>query len=414
MQLDYKNRELCALCQTDKIERVINFGKTPLANSYLLKKNQTSEIYPLTLSLCKSCGHLQLNEIVSPKKMFSNYFYVSGTSKVLINHFKDYASKIISKFKLDKKDKVLDIACNDGTFLKQFIDKGYTNVIGVEPAKNLRKINKKIGVDINTTFFNFSTSKRIKKKYDNIRVITANNVCAHIPSINNFVKGIKNILNQKSIFIFEVSYLGDVYKKMTFDTMYHEHVSYHALKPLIKFFQKNNLEIFDFDLVEAQGGSIRVYVSKKGSQLVKKKKIYNQIQKEKKMNLFKIKTFLKYHNRIKQKKIELSKILTRIKKNKEKIVGFGAPAKLTTFSYVFGIKKSIVEFIIDDNSLKQNTFSPGKKIPIKNYEYLKENKWNVIVIFAWNFSESIIKRLKRDFKNKKIIVPFPNPKIIKI
>ena len=196
--------------------------------------------------------------------------------------------------------------------------------------------------------------------------------------------------------------------------MYHEHVSYHALKPLIKFFQKYNLEIFDFDLVEAQGGSIRVYVSKKGSQLVKKKKIYNQIQKEKKMNLFKIKTFLKYHNRIKQKKIELSKILTRIKKNKEKIVGFGAPAKLTTFSYVFGIKKSIVEFIIDDNSLKQNTFSPGKKkFQLKIMNTLKRIN-GMLLLFSLGIFQSIIKRLKRDFKNKKIIVPFPNPKIIKI
>ena len=414
MSLDYKKREVCALCLSNDIKKVINFGKTPLANSYLLKENEKSEIYPLTLSLCRNCGHLQLNEIVNPQKMFSNYFYVSGTSKVLINHFKDYASKIIDKFKLNKKDKILDIACNDGTFLQQFINKGYTNVVGVEPAKNLRKINKKIGIYINTTFFDFLTSKKLKKKYNNIKIITANNVCAHIPSINNFVKGIENILNEKSIFIFEVSYLGDVYRKMTFDTMYHEHVSYHSLKPLIKFFQKYNLEIFDFDLVEAQGGSIRVYVSKKGSQLIRKKKIYNQIQKEKNNNLFKIETFLKYHNRIKQKKIELSKILSDMKKNKEKIVGFGAPAKLTTFSYVFGIKKSIVEFIIDDNSLKQNTFSPGKKIPIRNYEYLKRKKWNVIVIFAWNFSKSIIKRLKKDFKNKKIIVPFPNPKIIKI
>ena len=190
MSLDYKKREVCALCLSNDIKKVINFGKTPLANSYLIKENEKSEIYPLTLSLCRNCGHLQLNEIVNPQKMFSNYFYVSGTSKVLINHFKDYASKIIDKFKLNKKDKILDIACNDGTFLQQFINKGYTNVIGVEPAKNLRKINKKIGIDINTTFFDFPTSKKLKKKYNNIKIITANNVCAHIPSINNFVKGI--------------------------------------------------------------------------------------------------------------------------------------------------------------------------------------------------------------------------------
>ena len=154
MYKDFKKRKNCALCESSKIDKVINFGKTPLANSYLKNKEYKSKIYPLTLSLCKVCGHLQLNEIVDPKKMFENYSYVSGTSQVLINHFKDYSSKLINKFKLRKKDRILDIACNDGTFLKEFIKSGFLNVIGVEPAKNLRILNKKIGIDINTIFFN--------------------------------------------------------------------------------------------------------------------------------------------------------------------------------------------------------------------------------------------------------------------
>lgn len=412
--MHFKKRKHCALCESINIEKVINFGKTPLANSYLLKKNQISKFYPLTLSLCNVCGHLQLNEIINPRRLFDNYFYVSGTSKVLVNHFEKYAIKLINKFKLQKKHKILDIACNDGTFLKQFINKGYKNVIGVEPAQNLKTINKKIGIDINTTFFDFAASKKLKKKYKKIKIITANNVCAHIPSINSFIKGIENIMHEESIFIFEVSYLLDVYKKMTFDTIYHEHISYHSLKPLIKFFHKYNLEIFDFDLVKAQGGSIRIYVAKKGYQIIKKKKISIQIKKEEKMNLFKKNTFLKYHNKIKSVKIKLLKILKTFIKEKRKIVGFGAPAKLTTFSFVFKLNKNIIKFIIDDASLKQNTFSPGKKIPIKDFEFLKKNKWDVIVIFAWNFSESIIKKIKKNFNNKKIIIPFPSPKVIKI
>ena len=411
---DYYNRKKCALCQSQNIENVINFGKTPLANSYLKKINQKSKVYPLSLSLCKECGHLQLNQIVNPKIMFENYSYVSGTSKVLISHFEKYAQKLINKFKLKKKDKILDIACNDGTFLKQFIDKGYKKVIGIEPARNLRKINKEIGIDINSYFFNLTTSDKLKKKYKPIKIITANNVCAHIPSIDNFIRGVANILDSQSIFVFEVSYLLDVYNKMTFDTMYHEHVSYHSLKPLIFFFNKYDLEIFDFDLIKAQGGSIRIYVSKKEIMKIKKQKIDNQIKKENNSKLFNKLTFLNYFKKLIIIKKKLKKILYKILKNKQKIVGFGAPAKLTTFSYFFEIDKNIVSFIIDDNPLKQNTFSPGKKIPIKSYKYLKNNDWDAIIIFAWNFSDSIIKKLKQDFKNKKIIVPFPIPKIINI
>ncbi len=414
MNKNFKKRKSCALCVSTQIDKVIDFGKTPLANSYLKNNKYKSKTYPLTLSLCSVCGHLQLNEIVNPKKMFVNYSYVSGTSKVLIKHFKDYSSKLINKFKLKKKEKILDIACNDGTFLKEFIKKGFSKTIGVEPAKNLKILNKKIGIDINTVFFDFHTSFKLKKKYRSFKIITANNVCAHIPSINSFVKGVKNLMNDKSIFIFEVSYLVDVYKKMTFDTMYHEHVSYHSLKPLIRFFKKYELEIFDFDLVEAQGGSIRVYVSKKGCRTIKSRKIFKQIEQEEKIKIFKKDTFIKYHDKIKGQKTKLSIILKNLKKNKKKIVGFGAPAKLTTFSYVFGINNKIINYIIDDNPLKQRTFSPGKKIPIHNYEYLKKNEWDVILIFAWNFSDSILKKIKKDFQNKKIIIPFPKPQIINI
>ena len=413
MKTDFIKRKKCTLCNSVNIKNVFDFGKTPLANSYL-KKKQKNKFFPLSLSLCKACGHLQLNEIVNPKIMFENYSYVSGTSKILIKHFEDYSKKLINSFKPKNNDKILDIACNDGTFLKQFINQGYENVIGIEPAKNLKNINKKNGIDINTIFFNFIESKKLKKKYNSFKIITANNVCAHIPSMNSFTQGISNILDKESIFVFEVSYLLDVYKKMTFDTMYHEHISYHSLKPLIKFFKKYDLEIFNFDLVEAQGGSIRIYVAKKNCQKVNIKKISKQIKKEEKLKLFETKSFLAYFKKLQIVKYKLNKILDTLKRNEETIVGFGAPAKLTTFSYFFEIDRSKVDFIIDDNPLKQRKYSPGKKIPIMNYKFLQKNKWDVIIVFAWNFSESIIKRLKKDFSNKKIIIPFPEPRIIKI
>ena len=190
-------------------------------------------------------------------------------------------------------------------------------------------------------------------------------------------------------------------------------MSYHAIRPLIKFAKKNNLQVFDFDLVKAQGGSIRVYVSHLGRKKVNNIKIKSQIVLENNKGLFSERLYDNYMKRINNQKNILSKILKSLKKQKKKIVGFGAPAKLTTFSYKFNINNKIVPFVVDDNYLKQNRYSPGKNIKIISYKNLKTKRFDAIIIFAWNFAQSIITRINKDFKDKLIIVPFPKVKIIK-
>ena len=408
----YKIKKVCTLCKSDNLKVALNFGKTPLANAYPDRKKKEF-LAPLTVVLCKNCGHLQLRELVNPSTMFSNYLYVSGTSNVLRQHFADYAQKMIKKFDLKKKDLILDIACNDGTFLENFTKKNFTNVVGIEPAKNLRNLNKKKKIKINTFFFNYKNSFLLNRKYQKFKLVTANNVCAHVPDVDNFFKGIKNILDTNGVFVFEVSYLLDVINKLTFDTIYHEHMSYHSIKPLIEFARKNNLQVFDFDLIKAQGGSIRVYVSHLGSKKINEKKIKKQISLENKKGLFSESLYNRYMKRINNQKNILLEILDNFKRQKKNIIGFGAPAKLTTFSYKFNINNKMVPFVVDDNHLKQNRYSPGKHIKIISYEKLKMKKFDAIIIFAWNFSESIVARIKKDFKNKKIIIPFPKVRIIK-
>ena len=413
--MDHSFRSNCVLCDSKKLKVVLNFKKTPLANSYQKSPNKKNKLYNLSTVLCGTCGHLQLKELIKPEIMFRDYLYVSGTSKVLISHFKNYANKIIKKFNLKKKDKILDIACNDGTFLENFIKKKFQNVVGVEPALNLKKINIKKKIKINSFFFGYKKSFILKKKYKSFKLITANNVCAHVPNLKDFFKGIKNILSKDGHMIFEVSYLYDVIKKLSFDTIYHEHMSYHSVKPLISFFHSLNLELIDCEKVKAQGGSIRVYISHRNSFKVKKKKILSLIKNEKKLGLFNTTIYKKYYSRINYQKNKLNKILHEFKKKNLKIYGFGAPAKLTTFSYVFELKKKLFEAIVDDNELKQNLYTPGKKIPIISYKKLVKKNFDIILIFAWNFSSSIISRLRKDFKNsqKKLIVPFPKVKVIK-
>jgi SAM-dependent methyltransferase len=323
--------------------------------------------------------------------------------------------KILKKKKLSRKnDKILDIACNDGTFLQFFKKKGFSKVVGVEPAKNLRHLNKKKKIDINTIFFNYKNSFKLKKKYKSFKIITANNVFAHVPDLKDFALGVKNLLSEDGLFIFEVSYLKDVIKKLTFDTIYHEHMSYHALFPLINFFKSIDLKILDFDLVEAQGGSIRVYVGHK-NQKENYKKIQKQISLEKNMGLFKKNNYFQFYKKIQIQRRRIKKIMKNHILNKNKIlIGYGAPAKVTTFCYAFDLSQKDIRAIVDDNSLKQGKLTPGKNIKIINFKELYKIKFNYIIILAWNFAKPIINKLKNSFKHKKfkIIVPFSDIKII--
>jgi len=403
----------CVLCSSQNIESAIDFGTTPLANSYPLKKSSKEKYFNLSCVICNDCGHLQLKELINPKLMFDNYLYVSGTSKVLVDHFKSYTNKVIKKIRLNKKSSILDIACNDGTFLNFFVKKNFAKVVGVDPAKNLRRYNKEKGIDINVGYFSSNYSKKLKKKYGKFDLITANNVFAHSPNLQDFTQGVKNLLSKEGVFVLEVSYLGTVLKKKTFDTIYHEHMSYHSLTPLLSFFKRFKLEIFDFELIKAQGGSIRVYISHKKSKKLSTNKINNQIKKEKSQHLFEKKTYIKFYNKILNQKKKLRKILNNIKALNHNIIGYGAPAKLTTLSHVLDFNKNDFNIVIDDNKLKQNRYIPGKKMLIKNSNYLNQLKKSYIIILAWNFSESIIQKCKKINKKFKFILPFPNPRIFR-
>ena len=262
----------CRLCSSKKLNTVLNLGKTPLANSYSaaavsikLKK------YPLKINLCNKCGHLQLSHSIKPEKMFRNYLYKTNTSKKNFLHFKNYASEVKKKIR-KKHGKILDIASNDGTFLSFFNKKKYFR-LGIDPAKNLQKISQDKGIKQLDKFFTEETSEEIKKKFGKFDLITANHVCAHVQNLDDFFKGVKNILNNNGLFVFEVSYRGSVLQKNTFDTIYHEHLDYHALYPISKFLKKFKFKLLDFKITEAQGGSLRVYVSNnvKGIKIKKSK-----------------------------------------------------------------------------------------------------------------------------------------------
>ena len=405
--------DICRLCKSKNLIKVFDLGTTPLANSYCSKiKSLKLKKYPLALNLCKNCGHLQLSISVEPKKMFQNYLYKTNTSKKNYDHFKKYYLKVSKLFKT-KNIKVLDIASNDGTFLNFFNSKKCLKV-GIDPAKNLQTFAKRKGINQICDFFTYKNSFYLKKKFTSFDLITANHVCAHVANLEDFFRGVSNIIQEKGYFIFEVSYRGSVIKKNTFDTIYHEHHDYHALRPLKKFVTKFGFKIVDFDILEAQGGSIRLYCTKNKNAKLNTVKIKKQINYEtNKIKLFDIKTYKLFKGRVDKAKKEFKKIIENLMKRKLIIIGYGAAAKTTTFMNYFKINEKQIKYIYDDNELKQNLYMPGKNIKIINKKKMLSTKVNVLVILAWNYADFIIKK-NITFRKKggKFLIPFPKPKIV--
>jgi len=409
----YKIKKKCRLCDSIDLVRVINLCNSPLANNLALTKKDSlkSNFFPLNLMLCKKCKHMQLQHVINAKALYSNYLYMSGVSKEFKIHFKNYSKTAIKKINKNENVNILEIGSNDCTLLDFFNTKKYITV-GIEPAKNLWQKTKKRHKIINS-FYNAKTNKILKKKYSPFDLIFANNVFAHIDDLKSVFKLLVSIMHNNSIIIFEVSYLLDVIRKKLFDTIYHEHLDYHSITPLITFFSKLHLKIIDIQKVSMHGGSIRVFVTKKKSKrFINYKKISKLIEQEDKYKLKNISTFINFHNKIEDEKKNLLNFFQKIKDHR--IYGYGAPAKAVTLINFFNLNHKNISLIIDDSKLKQKKYIPGTKIKIYDSEILKIKPPKYIVILAWNVYKDILNKIKKYDEIKYAIIPLPKFKIIKL
>ena len=409
----YNKKLTCRLCKSSELISVLELVSTPPANAFVTKDKlsikQTK--YPLELFFCKNCNHVQITDIVDPTQLFENYVYVSGTSPVFVEHFKNYAKNIIETFKPPIENYILDIGSNDGTLLKFFKELGYS-VVGIDPAKEIANKASKEGIETINDFFNLESSKKIKEKYSKASLITANNVFAHCDDLSGITEAVSNLLIPNGLFVFEVSYLVDVYQKTLFDTIYHEHLSYHSVTPLVKFFQDRKMTLIDVLKVNTHGGSIRCVV--RNSENVKvKDSVNNFIKLEKSLLFDNCETFINFSNKIDDRKNELNDLLVKLKLNDKTIAGFGAPAKATTLMYEFGLNSDILDFIVDDSPLKQGLYTPGLHIPVLSSSYIEIFKPDYLLILAWNFAGSIVKNNKKFHESGgKFIIPLPKLEVI--
>jgi len=256
----------CYICSSTKLKLVLDFGKHPPPLNLVTDeqiKNKNEKLFPLELFFCESCGLCQLGQAVDPNEMFKDYTYTSGVSAAFKNHLYSLAELIVNKFKLTGEDLVIDIASNDGTLLKAFSSYG-VKVLGVEPS-NVAKIAISDGINTVNDFFDESVAKKILEHYGQAKIITATNVLAHVDKLDSFLKGTKLLLkDDDGVFVSESQYLFDIFKKLEYDTIYHEHLRYYGLKQLKKLFSRYEMDVIHAERVSSHGGSIRVFACKKG------------------------------------------------------------------------------------------------------------------------------------------------------
>ena len=414
-QGDFYRKENCRLCGSLSLEKSLVLTPTPPGNNFLKKIEEGEEEreYPLELYFCTQCFHIQLGHVVDPSFLFqNNYSYVSSTSSVFVQHLKDYSEYVIDKFGIGKDSLIVDIGSNDGTCLS-FFKKNGMRVLGVNPAEEVSNIAIDNGVETINDFFTDNLANEIKLKYGQAALITTHNACAHIDNLCDVIKGVESLLDEKGVFVMEVGYFVDVFENKWFDTIYHEHLDFHTVAPLEKMFEKNNMELIRVERVSPQGGSIRVFSQKKNGPYHKDSSVQDLIDLEVKIGLDSSETLKEFERSINIVKDEFKTIISNIKSDGKKIAAFGAATKATTLMYHFELNKNEIEFIVDDNPLKQNVFSPGKHIPVVNSETIYKEMPDYIVILAWNFAESIMSQHVQYLENGgAFILPMPIPKII--
>lgn len=401
----------CRLCGNNKLRKVISLGKSPLANN-LLKKPRTSTLYPLEINFCPKCYNCQLSYVVSRKKLFDNYLYVTSTTQTFKDHFNKMAEDLTMEFELDKNSIVVDIGSNDGLLLKRFNQMGI-KTIGVEPAKNIALIAIRDGVDTIIDFFNKKVVDTIIDTDGKVDVITANNVFAHTEDLKGMVNNVKKLLKDEGVFIIECQYLYDTIKDTTFDNIYHEHIHYFSVLALNEFFKRNNMNIFKVEHIDSHGGSIRVFVQKEEGKKAQTSSVNDFLKVERKMGLDKIDVYKKFAEKSYKTRDNFKKCIKDIKSKNKTIVGYGAPAKATTFLNFCKITNKEIDYVVDDNLLKQGLYIPGVDIKINNREIMDNNLPDYVVILAWNFAPEILKKLNY-YKSLgvKFIIAQPKLKII--
>ena len=409
-----KQIDTCRMCESKDLYDFLDLGLMPPADGILSPEelNEPEILFPLKVCQCKNCGLTQLKYVVNPELLYGDkYRYESSITKTGVKHFKEMAYAIAERFNFPSNSLAVDIGSNVGVLLEGFKEKGF-RVLGIDPAPKIARIANERGIETWPEFISSAVAERILASKGKAKVITATNVFAHIDDKETLMRCVSHLLDDDGIFVVEAPYLVDLIDKLEYDTIYLDHLEYTSVRPLINFFNKSGMEVFDVELYEIHGSSLRIFVSKKG-----RRDITANVQKfldiEEQKGIYKKEVLDNFAENVKNHKKVFLELLHDLKKKNKKVVGISAPAKGNTLLNYCKIDNHLVEYTTEKSIIKQGNYTPGMRIPIHGDEKLLQDDAHYGVILAWNFAKEIMENNKEFLKKGgKFIIPIPQPMIM--
>jgi len=403
----------CRSCGSREGALILDLGLQPLANNLLREEDlaKPEPKFPLRLAVCQSCWLLQILDLIPPVQLFSEYLYFSSFSDLMLRHAKEAAERYIREFGLDQKSLVIEIASNDGYFLKNF-QAASVRSLGIEPAKNIAKVAREQGIETIVEFFGKELAEKLASERREADLILGNNVFAHAPDTNDFVAGLRALLKPAGRIILEFPYAVDFIEKTEFDTIYHEHVFYFSLTALEPLFQRHGLSIFHVERLGIHGGSLRLFAGIQGAH-ARQSSVTDLLQQEMQKGISALNYYQGFASRVLEVKRELVTLLLELRRKGKSVAAYGASAKGSTLLNFFGLGREVLDFAADRSTYKQGRLTPGTHIPIVAPAWLLEKLPEFTLLLTWNFAEEILAQQKsyRD-KGGKFIIPIPRVSIV--
>lgn len=402
----------CRYCETPLGKPFLDLGDMPLANSYVkpADADQPEFTCPLALVLCPHCRLVQLSHVVPPDLMFRHYLYVSSTTQTFRDHFAAYAHSVRGKLGGADKPLAVDIGSNDGLLLSCYQGEGM-RAVGVDPAKNLSDAANARGLRTLNRYFDKDAVDEILREHGKAHAISGNNVFAHIDDIHGVLTNVSRLLDDQGLFVIEFPYLLTMLDELLFDMIYHEHLSYIGVGALSHVLERFRMEIFHVDEVSSHGGSLRVFIQKQGGPHAKTAAPARLLERESKAGLGEARAYEQFAAKVLKVREEFQALVREARSRGQKVAGYGAPAKASTLVNFYDLGLRDIDYVVDDNPLKQGYLVPGKKIPIVPSSRLQTETPQVLIIFAWNFAREILKKigsLERE-KGVRFVLPLPGP-----
>ena len=406
-----RRRTRCRACEGTALRGFLSLGPQPLANAFLSGEGEFGDerFFPLDVYCCDGCGLVQLLDVIDPEALFGHYLYVSGVSDTMAAHFRGYAGSVTETLSLRARDLVVEIASNDGSLLACFAALG-VRTLGVEPARNIAAMARARGIETVSRFFDYQVGRELATAYGAARAVVANNVLAHVDDPRSFLAGCAELITDDGQIVVEVPYALDMLTRCEYDTIYHEHLCYFTVGPLVRIGESTGLAVARVERMPVHGGTIRVWF-RKGSDHAPE--VRSMMRGEREAGLTSFATWAAVGRAAAANREALRSLLQGLREGGRWVAGYGAPAKGNTLLNYCGIDKTWLPFTVDRNPLKVGRLTPGMHIPVLPVDTVLEQRPDYLLLLAWNFAEEIMaQQAAYREAGGRFILPLPSPRVV--